>query len=65
MENLSGYPEHIYLKKDIDKAFLMGLELAIYILEHSMCLSRAGQQYMLDSLKETIVQGKIFNIISN
>jgi hypothetical protein len=40
----------------------MGFESAIYVLEHSMGLSSAGQQYMLDSLKETIAQGKISNI---
>ncbi len=65
MENQFEYPEHIYRKKDLDKAFLMGLESAINILEKSIGLSPERLLYMLDSLKERIEQGKIFNFTSS
>ena len=59
------YSEYLYLKEDIDKAFNMGLETAIVVLEKSMALSRTGQRYMLHALKKKIEEGKIFNVINS
>lgn len=44
--------EHIYKKEDIEKAYDMGLENAIILLEKSIGLSVSGQREMLKILKE-------------
>jgi hypothetical protein len=43
--------EHIYRKEDIEKAYDMGLENAIMILESSIGLSAKGQREILNMLK--------------
>ncbi|MFC1866530.1 hypothetical protein ACFL0H_00090 [Thermodesulfobacteriota bacterium] len=50
------YSDYVYSKKDIDMAFTMGLDSAIYALEQSIGLSPEGQRHMLESLKEMIEQ---------
>ena len=59
------YSEYVYSKKDIDKAFYMGLETAIVVLEESMALSRTDRRYMLDFLKKRIIWNKIKAIMEN
>ncbi|NLD38282.1 MAG: hypothetical protein GX654_15575 [Desulfatiglans sp.] len=43
--------EHIYRKEDVEKAYDMGLENAIMVLEKSIGLSVKGQREMLNLLK--------------
>ncbi|MDM7919278.1 MAG: hypothetical protein QUS12_08950 [Methanosarcina sp.] len=43
--------EHIYRKEDVEKAYDMGLENAILVLEKSIGLSVNGQKEMLNMLK--------------
>ncbi|GEM_PF-3538857 len=43
--------EHIYRREDIEKAYDMGLENAILVLEKSIGLSVKGQREMLNMLK--------------
>ncbi len=44
--------EHIYKKEDIEKAYDMGLENAIMILEKSIGMSETGQRELLNVLKQ-------------
>lgn len=46
-----GIDEHIYKREDIEKAYDMGLENAILVLEKSIGLSVKGQMEMLNMLK--------------
>ncbi len=51
--------EHIYNKRDIEKAYDMGLENAIMILEKSIGLSVSGQIRMLNLLKKMRNENRI------
>jgi len=53
------YSEYIYSAKDIEKAFDMGLESAVVILEKSIGLSIEGQRHLLERMKNKIMEGKI------
>ena len=50
---------HIYMEEDINKAFNLGLEAAVYILEQSIDLSRDGQKLMIDCIKRMVEYGKV------
>ena len=63
MEIKHYYPERIYFKRDVDKAYTMGLENAIVILEQTVGLSRQGQVQMIKKLKERIMRDKIETVI--
>ena len=52
MEN--EHSEYVYSVKDLDKAFDMGLQTAIFVIEKSIDLTIKGQQQILESLKEMI-----------
>ena len=52
------YCEPSYLKISLDKAYIMGLESAVALLEKSIKLSPEGQREMLERLKEMIQQEK-------
>lgn len=54
-----GFIEHIYKKEDIEKAFDMGLENAIMILEKSIGMSVRGQREMLNMLKKMRSENRI------
>jgi hypothetical protein len=51
--------EPLYTKADLDKAFSMGLEKAVPILEEFIQLSRADQWRLIASLKRKIMKDKI------
>lgn len=51
--------ERLYTKADLDKAFSMGLERAVPVLEEFINLSRADQWRLIASLKEKIMIDKI------
>ena len=51
--------EHIYRKEDVEKAYDMGLENAILVLEKSIGLSINGQREMLDMLKRMRSENRI------
>ena len=52
-------PEILYTKDDINKAFSMGLETAIVILEKSVGLSIPGRRLLIESLKKRVEQDKV------
>jgi hypothetical protein len=47
-----GFNEHIYKKEDIEKAYDMGWENAIIILEKSIGMSLDSQKELLNMLKK-------------
>ena len=53
------HQEITYSKRDIDKAYAMGLESAVVVLEKSIGLSPSDQRYILDRLKESIIDDKV------
>jgi stalled ribosome rescue protein Dom34 len=57
MEN--KYSEYVYSEKDIEKAFNMGVESTLVILEKSIGLSPEGQRHLLERMKNKIMEGKI------
>ena len=59
MSKLYEYPERTYTEKDINKAFSMGLETAVVILENAILLPPAEQRYLLDQMKKKIIEDKI------
>jgi hypothetical protein len=56
MEN--KYRELPYLKIELEKAYIMGLESAVVVLEKSTGLSPEGQREMVESLKKMIQRKK-------
>jgi hypothetical protein len=58
------YPEHLYSKRDLEKAYTSGLDSAVVILEKSIGLSQLEQMIMLRSLKEMIIDRKLKATIS-
>ncbi len=51
--------ERIYRKEDVEKAYDMGLENAILVLEKSIGLSVNGQREMLNMLKRMRNENRI------
>ena len=49
----------VYSLEDVNKAFAMGLESAIVVLEKSIGLSIDGRHRMIDLLKQRIQQYKV------
>ena len=54
-----GFNEHIYKKEDIEKAYDMGWENAIMILEKSIGMSVGGQKELLNMLKKMRSENRI------
>ena len=48
-----------YTEEDVNKAFSMGLERAVVVLEESMKLNRADRWFLIESLKDKIVKDKV------
>lgn len=57
MEN--EYLTHKYTQKDLDKAFYMGLEAAVVVLENTAGLSLTAQGKVIEELKTKINKSKI------
>ena len=55
----------IYQKQDVDKAYDMGLEMAIVVLEKSIELSKAARIKMLNGLKEYILKNRTNNLFNH
>ena len=53
------FSEHIYRKEDIEKAYDMGWESAIMILEKSIGMSVDGQKELLSLLKKMRSENRI------
>ena len=51
--------ERLYTKADINKAYSMGLEKAVVVLERSVLLSSADRWRIIELLKEKIREDKI------
>jgi electron transfer flavoprotein alpha/beta subunit len=49
----------LYTKADINKAYSMGLEKAVVVLERSVLLSSADRWRIIELLKEKIREDKI------
>lgn len=54
-----GYFEHLYKKEDIEKAYDMGWESAIMILEKSIGMSIDGQKELLNMLKKMRCENRL------
>ena len=54
-----GFNEHIYKKEDIEKAYDMGWESAIMILEKSIGMSVDGQKELLGMLKKMRCENRL------
>jgi len=54
-----AFGEHIYKKEDIEKAYDMGWESAIMILEKSIGMSVDGQKELLGMLKKMRSKNRI------
>ena len=53
------YPEHLYTVEDLNKAFGMGLETAVYVLDKSLDLSTDGQRYLINCMKKKNLEDKV------
>ena len=53
------FKEHIYKKEDIEKAYDMGWESAIMILEKSIGMSVDGQKELLGMLKKMRCENRL------
>jgi len=51
--------KRLYEKEEINKAYNMGLESAVVILEQSFKLSRADRWRLIEYLKKNIIKNKI------
>lgn len=54
-----AFKEHIYKKEDIEKAYDMGWESAIMILEKSIGMSEDGQRELLSMLKKMRSENRV------
>ncbi len=54
-----AFNEHIYKKEDIEKAYDMGWESAIMILEKSIGMSVDGQKELLSMLKKMRSENRV------
>ncbi|MFC1820693.1 hypothetical protein ACFLZG_06370 [Thermodesulfobacteriota bacterium] len=59
-----GYSGHTYSSKDLDKAYAMGLETAIVLLEKSIGLSPTEQRQLIETIKEKILKKKVSAIMN-
>ena len=50
------YIQKIYTVEDIDKAFSMDLETAVFVLENSIGMSNENQRVLIESMKKIINQ---------
>ena len=53
---------HIYMEEDINEAFNLGLEAAVYILEQSIDFSRNGRMQLIERVKSMIEGEKVSDI---
>lgn len=61
---MKTYPESYYTKEDLNKAFDMGLETAIDLIDKIRGLSYEGQSQIVAYLKKEIIESKIKYIIT-
>ncbi len=59
-----AFDEHIYKKEDIEKAYDMGWESAIMILEKSIGMSVDGQKELLSMLKKMRSENRVKPFLS-
>ena len=50
--------EHIYHKKDIDKAFNMGVETSLSLFEETIGMSEEKQRYILSHIRNMLIEDK-------
>lgn len=56
---IEAFNEHIYKKEDIEKAYDMGWESAIMILEKSIGMSVDGRRELLSMLKKLRSENRV------
>jgi len=54
-----NHPEHVYSKRELEKAYTCGLESAVVVLEKTIGLTPLEQTIMLKALKEMIIDRKV------
>lgn len=52
-------PEHIYCKNDIDKAFDMGVEIAVSLFEKTVGMSQEKQMILIQKIKDMLMENKV------
>lgn len=57
--------KHIYMKKDIDKAYYMGLETAMSIFEQTIGMSHEKQRIVLNKIKDRLIKEKVEVVMNN
>lgn len=55
--------ERIYFKKDIEKAFNMGIHTGLAVFEISMGLSYDNQKLVLDRMKKMLVEEEVETVM--
>ena len=53
--------EHVYYKKDIDKAIKPGFDSAVAFFEESADLSHHKNRYLINKMKEYFIEKKIIS----
>ena len=54
--------QYLYTIEDLNTAFDMGLESAVFILEKSINLSRMGQRHLFEGMKEKTIEGRVASV---
>lgn len=57
--------EHIYLKKDIDRAFNMGVETSLALFEETIGMPEDKQRYVLSHIRNMLIEDKAAVAMSN
>lgn len=55
----SNQTTKVYYKDDIDKAYNMGLDAAVVILEKTIGLSSSAQHHVVTEMKQMIIESKL------
>ena len=60
-----GYIQKLYTVEEIGKAFSMGMETAVFVMENSIGMSTENQRALVESMKKIINQNKILVLQKN
>ena len=58
-------PDHIYMKEDIDKAYDMGVDMAVSLFEKTIGMSQEKQRIILNRIKDMLLEKKAEVAMSN
>ena len=57
--------DHIYLKKDIDRAFNMGVETSLALFEETIGMPEERQRSILSHIRNMLIEDKAAVAMSN